>query len=144
MPSAIPFDVTSANAELVLAVDTLYPSGVALEQFSVDNVASSEPIEFVETRRGVDGHMVAGVVKNITSVTVTLEANSPSRSVLEFIRDSQKANERPYECTMTIYLPAIGLTKQFVRGVLKSGAAMPGVQRTLQPTTWVFDFEEVF
>lgn len=143
MPSYQPFDVTSANAQVVLTVDTLYPAGVVLEQFSVDSVASSEPIELVETRRGVDGHMVAGVIKNITTVQVTLEANSPSRSVLEFIRDSQKANERPYECTMTVYMPAINLTKQFVRGVLKSAPAMPSVQRTLQPTTWVFDFEEV-
>lgn len=137
------FDVTAANAELVLAVEDLYPSGVSLEQFSADAVLSSDAIEFTETRRSVDGKMVAGVIKNITSVTINLEAASPSLPVLEYIRDAMQANNRPYRCTLTCYLPAIDKTIQFVNGVLKSGPALPAAQRTLQPTQWSFDFERV-
>lgn len=49
------FDVTSANAELILAVEDLFPSGVALEHFTADGVFSSDAIEIAETRRSVDG-----------------------------------------------------------------------------------------
>ena len=82
------FDVTSANAQLVLTVDELYPSGIQLQQFSADGIFSSDSIEMAETRRSVDGYMVAGVIKNISSVTLTLEASSPSASALEYVRDS--------------------------------------------------------
>lgn len=138
------FDVTSANAEVILAVEDLYPSGISLQQFSVDNVASAEPVEVTETRRGVDGKMVAGVIKNVTSVTIVVEAASPSLPALEYIRDAMKANNRPYECTLTIYQPALEKVKTYVRGVLKSAPPMPAIQRTLQPTSWTFDFEDVF
>lgn len=37
------FDVTSANAQLVLTVDELYPSGIQLQQFSADGIFSSDP-----------------------------------------------------------------------------------------------------
>jgi|GEM_PF-4403001 len=67
------FDVTSANAEVILAVEDLYPSGISLQQFSVDNVASAEPVDVTETRRGVDGKMVAGVIKNVTTVAIVVK-----------------------------------------------------------------------
>lgn len=85
------FDVTSANAQLVLTVDELYPSGIQLQQFSADGIFSSDSIEMAETRRSVDGYMVAGVIKNISSVTLTLEASSPSASALEYVRDCMEA-----------------------------------------------------
>ena len=72
------FDVTSANAQLVLTVDQLFPSGIELQHFSADGVFSSDAIEMTETRRSVDGRMVAGVIKNISSVSIVLEAASPS------------------------------------------------------------------
>lgn len=62
------FDVTSANAQLVLTVDQLFPSGIELQHFSADGIFSSDAIEMTETRRSVDGRMVAGVIKNISSV----------------------------------------------------------------------------
>lgn len=137
------FDVTSANAELILAVEDLFPSGVALEHFTADGVFSSDAIEIAETRRSVDGKMVAGVIKNITSVTINLEAASPSYSVLEFLRASMDSNNRPYECTLTATLPALGITRTFIKGVLKSAPPVASTARTIQPTTWVFDFERV-
>lgn len=137
------FDVTSANAQLILTVDQLFPSGIELKQFSADGIFSSDSIEMTETRRSVDGYMVAGVIKNISSVTITLEASSPSAASLEYLRDCMEANNMPYECTLTCYLPAFGVTRTFVRGVLKSAPPISAAQRTLQPTQWGFDFERV-
>ena len=88
------FDVTSANAQLVLTVDELYPSGIQLQQFSADGIFSSDSIEMAETRRSVDGYMVAGVIKNISSVTLTLEASSPSASRSEERRVGKECRSR--------------------------------------------------
>ena len=137
------FDVTSANAQLVLTVDELYPSGIQLQQFSADGIFSSDSIEMAATRRSVDGYMVAGVIKNISSVTLTLEASSPSASALEYVRDCMEANDKPYECTLTCYIPSLGVTRTFVKGVLKSAPPMSAASRTMQPTQWGFDFERV-
>lgn len=137
------FDVTSANAQLVLVVDELFPSGIQLQQFSADGVFSSDSIEMTETRRSVDGIMVAGVIKNISSVSLTLEASSPSAADLEYLRDCMEANNKPYECTLTCFIPALNVTRTFVRGVLKSAPPISAAQRTMQPTQWGFDFERV-
>lgn len=137
------FDVTSASVQLVLAVDTLFPDGRQLEQFSADGIFSSDSIDVTETRRSVDGKMVAGVVKNISAVTITLEASSPSVPLLVNLRDSMEANNRPYECTLTCYIPSLGVTRTFVRGVLKSAPPVSSAARTMQPTQWVFNFERV-
>lgn len=137
------FDVTAANAQLVLTVDELFPAGIELKQFSADGIFTSDSIEITETRRSVDGIMVAGVIKNISSVTITLEASSPSVRDLEYVRDSMEANNRPYECTLTCYIPSLGVTRTFVRGALKSAPPISAAQRTMQPTQWGFDFERV-
>ena len=136
------FDVTSANAQLILTVEDLYPSGVALEMFGTDAALSSGNVDFTETRKGVDGRMVAGVVKNVYPVTITLEAASPSLDVLYTLRDAMQANNKPYKVGLTVYYPATGYMRTYTRGVLKSGPTTPTAQRTLQPTTWNFDFED--
>ncbi len=137
------FDVTSANAQLVLTVDQLFPSGIELQHFSADGVFSSDAIEMTETRRSVDGRMVAGVIKNISSVSIVLEAASPSVASLEYLRDCMEANNTPYECTLTCFIPSLGVTRTFVKGVLKSAPPISAAQRTMQPTQWGFDFERV-
>ncbi len=137
------FDVTSGNAQLVLSVEELYPQGVSLQMFSADSMLNADGFEFVEARKGVDGKMVAGVINNPISISIALEAASPSRAVMETIRDAQIANKRPYVCNLTAYFPAIGMTRTFKRGVLKSGSVTPNAGKTLQPTNWGFLFESV-
>ncbi len=137
------FDITSANAQLVLTVEDLYPQGVVLEMFGTDQALGADSFEFVEARKGVDGRLVAGVVNNPISVNITLESASPSLPVMETIRDAQISNKRPYICNLVVSLPAIGQTKIFKRGVLRGGSTIANVGKTLQPTNWQFVFESV-
>lgn len=137
------FDVTSANVNLILACEELYPSGVKLEGFSADSVMTADGIDITENRRGVDGRMVSGVIKSIQPVSIVLEANSPSLEVFETIRDAMHANNRPYELTLTCHIPALDKTLVYRRGALKNAPSIPAVQRTLQPTTWSMEFQEV-
>ena len=82
-------------------------------------------------------------IKNISSVSIVLEAASPSVASLEYLRDCMEANNTPYECTLTCFIPSLGVTRTFVKGVLKSAPPISAAQRTMQPTQWGFDFERV-
>lgn len=137
------FDVTAANAECIMTIEEIAPAGVVLEMFSVDNAITADAIDMTETRKGVDGKMVAGVVKNVYSLTINLEASSPTAEVFERYRDALQRHNIPYQCQLTIYFPATGKTVTYVNGVLKNGPIITNMGRTLQPTSWRFDFEEV-
>lgn len=136
-------DVTSASLEVVLACEELFPQGIVLEQFGTDAAVAPDNVDLAETRRGIDGKMVAGVIKNVYPVTITLEASSPSATYLYMIRDAMQANDKPYTITLTIKYPAIGMSRTYVNGALRNAPTIPSAQRTLQPTSWGFDFEDV-
>lgn len=136
------FDITSANAEIQFLVEGLIPT-FALQMFSVDSAASLDSIDITETRRGVDGKMVAGVIKEIIPITITLEAASPSYTQFQYLWQAMNINNRPYAVSMIIALPSIKGLYTFPKGVLKNGQVMPTLARVLEPTTWQFDFENV-
>lgn len=53
-------NITAADAVVTLQCEELFPQGIILEQFSTDAMASMGDDTFAETRKGVDGQMVAG------------------------------------------------------------------------------------
>lgn len=136
-------NVTSANAEFILACEELFPQGIALEMFGTDAAFAADNVDVTENRRGIDGKMVSGVIKNVYPVTITLEASSPSAPYLFMVRDAMQANNRPYAITLTVNYPALGQTRTYINGALRNAPTMASAQRTLQPTTWGFDFEDL-
>ena len=136
-------NITSADAKAVLTVEDLYPQGIELQQFSTDAAAVADAIQTAETRMGVDGYMAAGYTPNIKVVTVTLEANSESRFALNRLYEATENNRKPYLCSLTIKINATGETYKYSVGVLQSAGGMPGLNRVLAPTSWVFHFERL-
>ena len=142
LPVSVNMDITSANATAVLVVDLLFPAGIALQQFGTDQALSMESIDISETRKGVDGKMVAGYVPVIYPVTITLEASSPSHHALATLWQAMAANKRIYACTLVCTMPSIRQIYTWSTGVLKSGGPFPSANKTLDPTTWVFHFQD--
>ena len=136
-------DVTSANATAILTVDELYPSGVKLEQFSADNALTMSDDTIAEARMGVDGQMVAGYTPAIKTVNVILEPSSPSMKVFSDIYKASQTNRRVYKLALTLTLPAIGKTFNFVNGVMTQGKFAPDLGKTLQSQTFQISFEKV-
>jgi len=132
-------DITSANATVALSVNGLF--AVNLQQFSADSSFTSDTIQTAETRMGVDGKMVAGYTPAIKTVTINLEASSPSMTFLNLLRQAQETNQKPYECQMVISIPSIGKVYSLSKGVLQSYKGLPDGQNVLSPTQWVFHFE---
>lgn len=143
MSQAVNFDITSANAELVLTVAEIFSSGIVLQMFGTDQAFNMDAVDVTETRMGVDGKMVAGYTPVIYPVTITLEAASPSRFNLSTVWEAMAANRKIYACGLVATLPSIGERLAWSTGVLKNGVVVPPAQKVLGPTTWLFHFEKL-
>ncbi len=136
-------DITASNATAILTVESLFPNGFKLQQFSTDTFASTSDDTYAETRMGIDLQMVAGYVDQIKTVTITLEPSSPSVVNMNHIIAASRANKRIYLCQLLISLPSISRGYQYTNGVLKTGKFMPDIKKVLDPIQYTFDFEKV-
>lgn len=134
-------DITSANATVAISVESLF--SVNLENFSADSSFTSDTVQAAETRMGVDGHLAAGYTPAIKTVTINLEAGSPSATFMQLLRQAQEVNMKPYKVQMIISVPAIGKRYSFSNGVLQSFKDLPDGQNVLSPSQWVFHFEDL-
>ena len=135
-------DITSANAEALLTVEQIYPSGIVLQMFGTDQAVAMDAIDVSETRKGVDGKLVGGYVPVIYPVTITLEASSPSMAALAAVWQAMATNKRVYACNLVCTVPSIDTVFTWSVGILKNGAPFPTLQKVLAPTTWQFDFQD--
>ena len=136
-------DITSANAELILTVSDIFPSGIVLQMFGTDQSINMDAVDITETRMGVDGKMVAGFTPVIYPITITLEAASPSRFSMSTVWEAMSANRRIYTCGLVCTLPSIGERLTWSGGVFKNGTVVPPLQKVLGPTTWLLHFEKI-
>jgi len=132
-------DITSANARVVLSCSLF---NAQLQQFSTDSSFESDDEQVAETRMGVDGKLVAGQTPNIKSVTINLEASSPSYQYLTLLKQSMEKNRKIYECQMVISIPSIGKRITYSHGVLQTAKDTPAGKKVLDPTSWTFHFQD--
>ena len=71
-------NITDANSVVILSVDDLYPAGVQIQGFSTDTAWTAGDSQIAETRMGVDGRLSAGYTPQPRTITISLEASSPS------------------------------------------------------------------
>ena len=135
------FDLTSANAVVILSVDELYPNGVQIQGFSTDSSFTVDDATIAEARMGVDGKLSAGYTPAPRTVTITLEANSPSLPILSNIVEASQVTRKPFKCQMYITIPALGKEYTLANGVLQTGHTIPDGKKVLDPTAWTFIFE---
>ncbi len=126
-----------------MTIDTLYPQGFNLQQFSADQGLIADTIQEVESRMSLDGYLSAGYTPAPKTVNITFEPNSPCVEYLTTLQNAQRANNRPYEIGLTVYIRSTGVTRYFNHGFLASGTPMSGIGKTLQPMTYSFVFESV-
>ena len=158
-------NITSANAVLVLGVEELYPVGVQLTNFATDQMLSSDDMEIAQARMGVDGGhrdaersdlvgqrhgvgvdggLAAGYVPNPFSLTIALEASSPSLTVMQSLLMAMKTNRTTYKCSVTLTIPSIKHVHFWRNGVLTNGNPVTAPKKTLDPTSWKFVFQDYY
>lgn len=136
-------NITSANASLILTVETVIPVGVSLQMFSTDQAYSQDEVTVAEDRMGVDGNLAAGWIPSIKSVQIDLEACSPSLQYLQMLQRAMETNRTIYNCTLVATVPSIHKIYTWSNGVLKSGTPVANAKKVLDPTTWKFDFADL-
>lgn len=136
--------ITSANSIFTLVVSGLFLAPYQLKGYSADAAFATEAIDFAETQMGVDGRMTAGFIYAPTPMTITLQADSPSRGefFLPLIAASRTLQDI-YYMSGTITLPSTGESFTLTRGVLKNGHQIPTAAKVLQPVQFHIDWESV-
>ena len=136
-------NITSTDATSVLTVEDLFPNGIELMQYSTDQAVGEESVQVTETRLGVDGKLVAGYTPAIMTVTINLEASSPSTQFLNQLYDAMVTCKKIYMCSLVSTVPSIGVVFKWFDGVLQTGTPVPAQKKVLDPTSWTFHFERM-
>jgi hypothetical protein len=130
--------ITSANSVLMLRCKGIYDDYVTIQGFQVDSAWEFGKISIGETRIGVDGKQSYGYLPHETPITLYLEANSPSRRVLENIRKDFNSNMEVRFVDLIIEMPAIKVRYSGSGGMVGLSAG-PSGKKLLDGTSYEFN-----
>lgn len=135
--------ITSANAVFTLTVPGIFPAPIQLQAYSADRAWQTDNQETTESQIGVDGVKASGWVPAMVKQTVTLLANSPSRSLFNAIARAQKANHDAIVFQGTIVLPSTGESYSCINGTLKSYKPLQDAAKVLGPTDYEIEWQDI-
>ncbi len=135
--------ITSANSVITLVVPGLFPAPVQLSGYAVDKAFLTEAADSAETQMGVDGKMSAGYTPTTRKVTISLQADSPSRDIFSAINQAQKTARDVFFMSGTITIPSTGESYALTRGVLQNMMDIPTAAKVLQPVDYVTIWESI-
>ena len=143
MATSDDLNITSANSEIILTVENLYPSGIKLEGYSTDTAWASEDVTLAEGRMGVDGKLAIGMTPSPKTITLTFEANSPSLKQLENIAACMDLNMTIYATDMQVTIPSRKKEYHLTKGSMMRGRLLPDGKKVLDPQAFTFMFEKI-
>lgn len=135
--------ITSADATFVISSTDFALAATILEGYAADAAFATDNADTAETSLGVDGKLSAGWVPRSYNQTITLQPDSISRQVFDALVAAQDAARTVFRLNGIINLPGNQYSYSLSRGVLKNYTSMPTAQRTLQPMTFVIEWEKV-
>lgn len=134
-------NITDADAIIILTVENLYSSGVQLQGFSTDTAWTAGDATIAEARMGVDGKLSAGYTPAPRTMTISLEASSPSLEVMRNIISTSQMTKGVFTCSMQVTIPAQGKEYTLSNGVLQTGHDISDGKKVLDPSQFTFIFE---
>ena len=135
--------ITSADATFAISSADFALAATILEGYAADAAFSTENVDIAETVMGVDGKLSAGWVPRTYHQTITLQPDSPSRSLFDSLVGAQDAARTIYRLNGVITFPGNQYSYSLKRGVLRNYTAIPGAQKVLQPMTYVVEWESI-
>ena len=124
--------ITSMNAVFILSVPFVFPNGVQLQGFGVDDAFTTDVVETTETQVGVDGFGVAGYVPRSPRMTIRLLASADvDYSVFETWIAQQDLIGDVLYCAATIALPSVGRKYTCYQGSLMGVSSIPDARKVL-------------
>ena len=125
--------LTVANAIITMTIPGVFSAPQTLQQFSADDIFSTDVIEPVETSMGVDGTLSAGFVFVPIKWGINLQANSPSNDLFDQWYAAQVAASDVYPATISITLLGLRNTWDLINGFLSSYPPMPDAGKIAKP-----------
>jgi hypothetical protein len=136
--------LTAANAAISLAITNLFPTAQLIQGFSADDVFTTDVVTPVETLMGVDGWLSGGWVATAKTMTISLQADSPSNFIFEQWHGAQQmSRECDYIASGIFQLSALGWVWTATRGFLSGVPVMPDARRILQPRRYRITWGEI-
>jgi len=135
--------ITSANSVFTLVAAGLFPAPIQIQNFATDKAFALAAYDVAEVQMGVDGRMSAGYIPTIKKQTVTLMADSPSRSVFATILEFSNTTKNVYWLSASIELPGTGEAYSLTRGILTTVMPIPDVLKVLGPVDFIISWENI-
>jgi tail fiber protein gp32 len=135
--------ITSANSVFSLVVPGLFPAPVQLSGYSTERAWNSDGQDLAETQMGVDGRMAFGYVPAPVRMTISLQADSPSKAIFTAIARAVKAAKDQFTLSAVIVLPGTGESFTLSRGVLQNAKAIADAAKVLQAMDFVIVWQDV-
>jgi hypothetical protein len=135
--------ITSANSVMTLVVAGLFPSPVQIQGYAMDEAFATEAFDLAEVQMGVDGRMTAGYTPNPTKMTITLQADSPSKDIFTTLIQATKTAREVFYVSGSIALPSTGEAFTLTRGILTNTQQLPDAKKVLQPMKFVITWESI-
>ena len=133
--------LTAANSVLQVRCKGVYDQYVRLQGFQVDNVFGFGERAIGETRAGVDGILSGGYVFNESQFTVSLEANSPSVTVLDNCSANIQNNMETLPFDFVVELPSVKKRYSF-SGFLVTIPSGVSANKLLAGVQYVFNVDK--
>jgi hypothetical protein len=132
--------ITSANSVFTITVPGLFDSPVQLQGYSAERAWNSDQQGLTENQIGVDGRKTSGYVFNPVRMTVSLQADSPSKKIFKaIVAAMQQAREVLY-IQGNIDLPSTGESFTCNVGTIEDIKAIADAGRVLQPMDFVINW----
>ena len=132
-----PNTLTGANSVILFRCKGVYDNWVKLVGYQVDTAVAFGDVTVGETRIGVDGKQSGGFVAHETPLTINLEANSPSITVMETVYASMNQAMETRLCEFQVTLPSVQ-RKQDLSGYMTTKSGGSSINKLLVGSAYNF------
>lgn len=135
--------LTVANSSMVLTVAGLFDAPVILQDYSADEVFSTEPSTHIETMMGLRGNLSGGWVPAERVVNITIMGDGATNFVFEEWDAAQRQLRDALVCGLIVTIFSISRVYTCTKGFLRTYNPIPDGRRILQQRRYTMVFESI-
>ena len=135
--------ITSSNSTFTLMIPPIFPSPQVLEGYAVDDAFSVDDLVLAEVQMGVDGKMSAGFTPNVSTMTISLQADSPSILVFEYWTQVMKGAKEIFVGQGAISILSVSKNYILTNGVLTAVKQLSDAKKVLAPQSFTITWETI-
>lgn len=120
------FTITSANSTIMFRAKGIYDNWIQVQGAQTDSFWKFEEQARAEARVGVDNIVSYGYTPFVSTIDLSLEANSPSVSIFDRVLARFDADSEVTTVELMVSVPAVGLNYTFEGTFVSSHGGISG------------------